>query len=60
MLVINKNHPVGTDSLINAVWGESPLPAARTSIHSYVSNSAASLVKLELRPVLLLAGTVGL
>ena len=38
MLVINRNHPVGTDSLINAVWGESPVPAARTSIHSYVSN----------------------
>ena len=32
-----QNHPVGTDSLINAVWGESPVPAARTSIHSHVS-----------------------
>jgi DNA-binding SARP family transcriptional activator len=38
MLVINRNRPVGTDSLINAVWGESPVPAARTSLHSYVSN----------------------
>jgi DNA-binding SARP family transcriptional activator len=37
MMVVNRNHPVGTDSLINAVWGESPVPAARTSIHSHVS-----------------------
>ncbi len=37
MLIVNRNHPVGTDSLINAVWGESPVPAARTSIHSHVS-----------------------
>jgi DNA-binding SARP family transcriptional activator len=38
MLILNRNRPVGTDSLINAVWGESPVPAARTSLHSYVSN----------------------
>jgi SARP family transcriptional regulator, regulator of embCAB operon len=38
MLVINRNRPVGTESLITAVWDESPTPAARTSIHSYVSN----------------------
>jgi len=38
MLVINRNRPVGVESLINAVWDESPVPAARASIHSYVSN----------------------
>ena len=38
MLVINRNRPVGVESLINAVWGESPVPAARASIQSYVSN----------------------
>ena len=38
MLVINRNRPVGIESLINAVWDESPVPAARASIHSYVSN----------------------
>jgi DNA-binding SARP family transcriptional activator len=38
MLVINRNRPVGTESLIDAVWGESPVPAARTTIHSHVSN----------------------
>ena len=38
MLVINRNRPVGVESLINAVWDESPVPAARASIQSYVSN----------------------
>lgn len=38
MLVINHNRPVSVDALIHAVWGESPVPAARASIHSYVSN----------------------
>ena len=38
MLVLNRNRPVSVDSLINAVWDHSPVPAARTSIHSYVSN----------------------
>jgi SARP family transcriptional regulator, regulator of embCAB operon len=38
MLVINRNRPVGVESLINAVWDESPVPAARASIHSYISN----------------------
>ena len=38
MLVVNRNRPVSVDSLINAVWDQSPVPAARTSIHSYVSN----------------------
>jgi SARP family transcriptional regulator, regulator of embCAB operon len=38
MLVLNRNRAVSVDSLINAVWDESPVPAARTSIHSYVSN----------------------
>ncbi len=38
MLVLNRNRAVSVDSLINAVWDQSPVPAARTSIHSYVSN----------------------
>lgn len=37
MLVINRNRPVSVDLLINAVWDQRPVPAARTSIHSYVS-----------------------
>ncbi|HYB37658.1 MAG TPA: BTAD domain-containing putative transcriptional regulator [Mycobacterium sp.] len=38
MLVINRNRPVSVESLIDAVWDQWPVPAARTSIHSYVSN----------------------
>jgi SARP family transcriptional regulator, regulator of embCAB operon len=37
MLVLNRNRPVSVDSLIDAVWDQSPVSAARTSIHSYVS-----------------------
>ena len=37
MLVINRNRPVSVDSLIDAVWGEDPVPAARTSIQSHMS-----------------------
>jgi len=37
MLVINRNRPVSVDSLTSAVWGLDPVPAARTSIQSYVS-----------------------
>jgi DNA-binding SARP family transcriptional activator len=38
MLLINRNRPVSVESLINAVWGEEPVPAARTSIQAHVSN----------------------
>jgi SARP family transcriptional regulator, regulator of embCAB operon len=37
MLVINRNRPVSVDSLIDAVWGEDPVPAARTNIQSHIS-----------------------
>jgi DNA-binding SARP family transcriptional activator len=38
MLLINRNRPVSVDALINAVWGDEPVPAARTSIQAHVSN----------------------
>jgi DNA-binding SARP family transcriptional activator len=38
MMLINRNRPVSVESLINAVWGEDPVPAARTSIQAHVSN----------------------
>jgi len=37
-LAINRNRPVGVDSLITALWEEWPPSGARASIHSYVSN----------------------
>lgn len=38
MLLINRNRAIGTEALIDAAWDQSPVSAARTSIHSYVSN----------------------
>lgn len=38
MLVINRNRPVSVDALIGAVWDKDPVPAARISIQSHVSN----------------------
>jgi DNA-binding SARP family transcriptional activator len=38
VLVINRNRPVSVDALVDAVWDDSPVPAARTSIQSHVSN----------------------
>src|ERR1700739_4881590 len=43
MLLINRNRAVGTESLIDATWEQSPVPAARTSIQSYVSNLRRAL-----------------
>lgn len=38
MLVINRNRPVGIESLITAAWEEWLPPGARASLHTYVSN----------------------
>jgi DNA-binding SARP family transcriptional activator len=38
MLLINRNRAVGTESLVDAAWDQSPAAAVRASIHSYVSN----------------------
>ena len=34
---MHRNRPVSVDALIDAVWDGDPVPAARTSIQSYVS-----------------------
>lgn len=38
MLAMNRNRPVSVDALTNAVWDDDPVPAARTSIQSHISN----------------------
>ncbi len=38
MLVINRNRAVGSEALIDAVWGELARQEARASLHTYVSN----------------------
>ena len=57
MLVINRNRPVGIDSLITAAWEQLPPPNARASLHSYVSNLRRLLggVGVDSRPVLVSA-----
>lgn len=55
MLLINRNRAVGTDSLIYAAWDQSPVPAVRTSIHSYVSNLRRVLGSTGVDPYQVLA-----
>ncbi|WAC91779.1 BTAD domain-containing putative transcriptional regulator [Mycobacterium sp. Aquia_213] len=55
MLVINRNRPVSVDSLIDAVWDEDPVPAARISIQSHVSNLRRLLRTAEADPNQMLA-----
>jgi DNA-binding SARP family transcriptional activator len=55
MLLINRNRAVGTESLIDAAWDQSPVPAARTSIHSYVSNLRRALACAGANPSEVLA-----
>jgi SARP family transcriptional regulator, regulator of embCAB operon len=55
MLLINRNRAVGTESLIDAAWDQSPVPAARTSIHSYVSNLRRVLASAGINPYEVLA-----
>lgn len=37
-LLLSRNRPVAVDTLITACWDQTPAPAVRTSLHSYVSN----------------------
>lgn len=48
--VLSRNRPVAIESLIDAVWGQSPVPAARQTIQSYVSNLRRSLGNAGLDP----------
>ena len=38
VLVMNRNRPVGIDTLITAAWEQWPPSEARASLHSYISN----------------------
>lgn len=42
-LLLRRNRPVSQEQLIDDVWGESPPPAARNSLHSYVSHLRSAL-----------------
>jgi len=55
MLVINRNRPVSVDSLIDAVWGDDPVPAARTGIQSHISTLRRLLAGAGVDPYVVLA-----
>jgi DNA-binding SARP family transcriptional activator len=55
MLLINRNRPVSIDSLTDAVWDGDPVPAARTSIQSHISNLRRLLRTAGVDPVRVLA-----
>ena len=38
MLVMSRNRPVSSDSLVAAAWEQFPPPEPRASLHSYISN----------------------
>ena len=35
VLLINRNRPVGTDSLVNAAWDQTPAPAVRATLGAF-------------------------
>lgn len=55
MLVLNRNRPVSVDSLINAVWDQDPVPAARTSIQSHISTLRGLIRSAGANPLAVLA-----
>lgn len=55
VLLIDRNRPVSVDVLIDAVWDGSPVPAARTSIQSHISNLRRLLRDGGVDPVRVLA-----
>ncbi|MBX9641002.1 MAG: winged helix-turn-helix domain-containing protein [Mycobacteriaceae bacterium] len=55
VLLIDRNRPVSVDALIDAVWAGSPVPAARTSIQSHISNLRRLLCGGDVDPVRVLA-----
>jgi DNA-binding SARP family transcriptional activator len=38
MLVMGRNRPVSSESLVNAAWEQFPPPEPKASLHSYISN----------------------
>ena len=38
MLVMSRNRPVSSESLVNAAWEQFPPPEPKASLHTYISN----------------------
>jgi DNA-binding SARP family transcriptional activator len=57
MLVINRNRVVGSDALIDAVWGQRARQRSRASLHTYVSNLRRLLNDVDVDGRTVLAAT---
>ncbi len=55
MLVMSRNRPVSSDSLVNAAWEEFPPPEPKASLHAYVSNLRRLISGAGLDPKTVLA-----
>jgi DNA-binding SARP family transcriptional activator len=55
MLVMSRNRPVSSDSLVNAAWEQFPPPEPKASLHSYVSNLRRLVAGAGLDPKTVLA-----
>lgn len=55
MLVMGRNRPVSSDSLVNAAWEQFPPPEPKASLHSYISNLRKLVAGAGLDPRTVLA-----
>lgn len=55
MLVMSRNRPVSSESLVNAAWEQFPPPEPKASLHSYVSNLRRLIAGAGLDPRAVLA-----
>jgi DNA-binding SARP family transcriptional activator len=55
MLVMSRNRPVSSDSLVNAAWEQFPPPEPKASLHSYISNLRRLVAAAGLDPKRVLA-----
>jgi DNA-binding SARP family transcriptional activator len=55
MLVMGRNRPVSSDSLVNAAWEQFPPPEPKASLHSHVSNLRRLVAGAGLDPKTVLA-----
>ncbi len=46
-LLVEANHVVSTDQLVDRVWGERPPPRARETLHSYLSRLRRALAAVD-------------
>ncbi len=55
MLVMSRNRPVSSESLVNAAWEDFPPPEPKASLHAYISNLRRLVAGAGLDPKTVLA-----